>query len=53
MLPTIARHLMGSEDLKPKRVGLAFGLVIAAGMCTVVGSILAFFVTVNNTRFLA
>eukprot|EP01023_Acetabularia_acetabulum_P005737 TRINITY_DN1235_c0_g3_i1.p1 TRINITY_DN1235_c0_g3~~TRINITY_DN1235_c0_g3_i1.p1 ORF type:complete len:340 (+),score=88.85 TRINITY_DN1235_c0_g3_i1:180-1199(+) len=34
-------------------VGLAFGLVIGAGLCTTIGALLAFFVSLNNTGLLA
>lgn len=40
-------------ELTPGKVGLAFGLVIGAGLCTVLGSFLSFFVTIQNTSFLA
>lgn len=44
---------MPSQVLTPSRLGLAFGLVIAAGLATVVGACIAFFVKVTNKRFLA
>eukprot|EP01025_Chloroclados_australasicus_P064178 TRINITY_DN853_c0_g1_i1.p1 TRINITY_DN853_c0_g1~~TRINITY_DN853_c0_g1_i1.p1 ORF type:complete len:360 (-),score=49.48 TRINITY_DN853_c0_g1_i1:279-1358(-) len=34
-------------------VGLAFGLVIGAGLCTTIGAVLAFFVSLNNLSLLA
>eukprot|EP01026_Neomeris_dumetosa_P079719 TRINITY_DN8736_c0_g1_i4.p1 TRINITY_DN8736_c0_g1~~TRINITY_DN8736_c0_g1_i4.p1 ORF type:complete len:326 (+),score=57.70 TRINITY_DN8736_c0_g1_i4:454-1431(+) len=34
-------------------LGLAFGLVIGAGLCTTIGALLAFFVSLNNLGLLA
>jgi hypothetical protein len=36
-----------------QNVGLAFGMVTAAGLCTSLGALAAFFVPLENKRFLA
>eukprot|EP00798_Chlamydomonas_sp_ICE-L_P011404 gene11404-12107_t len=42
-----------SIELTPANVGLAFGLVIAAGAATSVGAAIAFLVKINNHKILA
>lgn len=42
-----------TQTLTSGRVGLAFGLVIAAGFSTCLGASIAFFVKVTNKRILA